>query len=135
MANRIPPALAAAAGRKFGVTVGAAFLAIAGILWWRDHLVAATITGSLGGLLALAGLAIPTQLGPVERTWMRLAHAISKVTTPIVMGGMYLLVITPVGLLRRTLGGNPMVHARQDDSYWRSRPPGARRTGSLNRQF
>jgi hypothetical protein len=117
------------------LTVGAAFLVIAGLLWWRDHSLAVTLTGSLGGLLALAGLAIPTHLGPVERAWMWLAHAISKVTTPIVMGVMYLLVITPVGLLRRTLGGNPMVHAREDEGYWRSRPPGARRTGSLNRQF
>ncbi len=41
---------------------------------------------------------------------MELAHLISKVTTPIVMGVMYLLVLTPVGLLRRTFGGNPMVH-------------------------
>ena len=29
---------------------------------------------------------------------MSLAHAISKVTTPIVMGVMYLLVLTPFGL-------------------------------------
>ena len=50
-------------------------------------------------------------LGPVERAWMGLAHAISKVTTPIVMGVMYLLVLTPVGLLRRRFGGNPLVHA------------------------
>ena len=135
MANKAPTKLTAAAGRSFGLTVGAAFLVIAGILWWRDHSVAATITGSLGALLALAGLVIPTHLGPVERAWMALAHAISKVTTPIVMGVMYLLVITPVGLLRRTLGGNPMVHRREHDSYWRPRPPGARRTGSLSRQF
>ena len=135
MANKRTSRMTAAAGRKFGMTVGVAFLVITALLWWRDALTAATITGTLGGLLVLAGLAIPTHLGPVERGWMRLAHLISKVTTPIVMGVMYLLVITPVGLLRRTLGKNPMVHSPQDESYWRPRPPGARRTGSLSRQF
>jgi hypothetical protein len=65
---------------------------------------------------------------------MRLAHLISKVTTPIVMAVMYLLVLTPIGLLRRTFGGNPIVHSPHDESYWRPRPEG-RRAGNLTRQF
>ena len=39
-----------------------------------------------GAARASAALVVPTQLGPVERAWMGLAHAISKVTTPIFMG-------------------------------------------------
>ena len=65
---------------------------------------------------------------------MQLAHLMSKVTTPIVMGVMYLFVLTPVGLLRRALGGNPMVHAPESGSYWKSRPEG-RRSGNLSRQY
>ena len=135
MATGIRPGLTAAAGRKFGLTVGAAFLVIAGIVWWRDHVTVATVLASLGGTLALAGLVIPSRLGPVERAWMGLSHAISKVTTPIVMGVMYLLVLTPVGFIRCRLGGSPLVHAPTDRSYWRSRPENARRTASLSRQF
>ena len=135
MAARVPARLTAAAGRRFGVTVGGAFLVIAGLLWWRDHAMAVRIVGGLGGLLVLAGLAIPTHLGPIERAWMALAHAISKVTTPIVMGVMYLLVLTPVGIARRILGGNPLEHAPAEQSYWKPRQPGARRTASLRRQF
>jgi hypothetical protein len=92
------------------------------------------VLGGLGGALSVAGLAIPTYLGPVERAWMQLAHLISKVTTPIVMGVMYLLVLTPVGFLRRVFGGNPMVHEAHDASYWKSRPAG-RRAGNLSRQY
>jgi hypothetical protein len=135
VATGIRPGLTAAAGRKFGLTVGAAFLVIAGILWWRDHVTLATVLASLGGALALAGLVIPSRLGPVERAWMGLAHAISKVTTPIVMGAMYLLVLTPVGFLRCRLGGSPLVHTPTGQSYWRSRPENARRSASLSRQF
>jgi Saxitoxin biosynthesis operon protein SxtJ len=134
MAERIPARLTAAAGRRFGTTVGLAFSVLAAIAWWRGHPTTTTILGGLGGTLLVAGLVIPTYLGPVERAWMGLAHAISKVTTPIVMGAMYLLVFTPVGWIRRITGGNPMVHAEVDHSYWRSRAEGARRS-SLERQY
>lgn len=134
MAAGVPARLTAAQGRRFGLTVGGAFLVFAAIAWWRGHPTTTTVLGSLGGVLSLAGLVIPTLLGPVERAWMQLAHLISKVTTPIVMGVMYLLVLTPVGLLRRTFGGNPMVHEPVNGSYWKARPEG-RRAGNLSRQF
>jgi hypothetical protein len=66
---------------------------------------------------------------------MGLAHAISKVTTPIVMGIMYLLVLTPIGLIRRNLGGNPLAHGLEHGGYWKSRPAGKRQSASLERQF
>jgi hypothetical protein len=135
MAAGIPARLTAAQGRRFGLTVGIAFLVFAGIAWWRGHPTTAGVLGGLGGGLSLAGLVIPTFLGPVERGWMKLAHLISKVTTPIVMGVMYLLVLTPVGILRSRFGGNPMVHQPVEASYWKSRPEGRRRTGSLKRQY
>ena len=135
MAERMSAPFTPAQGRRFGLTVGGAFLALAAIAWWRGHPTMAAILGSLGGVLALAGLAIPAHLGPVERAWMALAHAISKVTTPIVMGVMYLGVLLPAGLLRRTFAGNPLVHAEHDRGFWRARPSGARRTASMQRQF
>ena len=134
MAAGIPARLTAAQGRRFGLTVGGAFLVFAAIAWWRGHPTTTSVLGGLGGVLALAGLVIPTLLGPVERAWMPLSHLISKVTTPIVMGVMYLLVLTPVGLIRRAVGGNPLVHEPQSGSYWKSRPEG-KRAGNLTRQF
>jgi len=134
-AGRSVKRLTAAQGRRFGLTVGAAFLVIAAIVWWRERPTATMVLGGLGGLLTLSGLVIPTYLGPVERAWMALAHAISKVTTPIVMGVMYLGVLLPVGVLRRAFGGNPLVHTEQDHSYWRGRSDGSRRTASMRRQF
>ena len=91
--------------------------------------------GAIGAVLLLCALLAPAALVPVERAWMALAHAISKVTSPIVMGVMYLIVLTPVGFLRRGLGGNPLVHRLEKQSYWRTRPENARRSASLSRQF
>lgn len=135
VADRVPTRLTAREGRRFAFTVGAAFLALGGVGLWRGGGVMTTVFLGLAAALGVAGAAAPTQLGPVERAWMGLAHAISKVTTPIVMGVMYLVVLTPVGLLRRTFGGNPLVHAPRGAGYWQSRPEGARRSASLERQF
>ncbi len=135
MAERVPARLTAAQGRRFGLTVGLAFLVLAGIAWWRGHPTSVLVLGSLGMLLVLAGLIIPTQLGPVERAWMQLAHLISKVTTPIVMGIMYFGMLTVVGALRRAIGGNPMQVKEVNNSLWQPRPEGERRTRSLQRQF
>ena len=123
-----------AEGRRFGLTVGIAFLVIASILLWRDHDLSSRITGGLGGSLVLAGFLMPTYLGPVERAWMGLAHLISKVTTPIFMGIVYYLVMTPMGLIRRLVGGNALDHGRaKSDTYWIDKD--TERTGGLERQF
>ena len=134
MAAGVSARLTAAQGRRFGLTVGGAFLVFAGVAYWRGHPTTTIVLGALGGLLSVAGVVIPTYLGPVERAWMGLAHLISRVTTPIVMGVMYLVVLTPVGLLRRIFGGNPLVHQPHNQSYWHSRPKG-QRAGNLTRQF
>jgi hypothetical protein len=107
---------------------------LAGIVWWRAHPTAALLFGSVGAALAGAALIVPTHLGPVERGWMGLAQVISRVTTPVVMGVMYMLVLTPFGLVRRAFGKNPLVHAESTAGFWKPRMDG-RRSASMERQF
>ena len=135
MAEGIPTRLSAADGRQFGLTVGGAFLALAGVFWWRNRPTGALVAGTLGGLLVLAGIAVPAQLGPVYRAWMGLALAMSKVTTPIFMGIIYFLVLTPIGVLRRTIGGNPMRQAGNASSTWISRDATTGRRSDLQHHF
>lgn len=133
MASAIPARLSPAEGRKFGLTVGAAFLLLAALLWWRGK-PAAPVFGALGALLGLAAAAIPSRLGPIQRAWMGLAHLISRVTTPIFMGVVYFVVLTPIGLVRRAFGRNPMALRAASGSYWVSRHDDAMRSG-MERQF
>lgn len=121
-------------GRKFAFPVGTAFLVLAGIVWWREHLTLATVFASLGGPLILAGIVIPGKLGPVYRGWMTFALMLSKVTTPIFMGVTYYLVMAPIGLFMRLVGYNAVVRKDVDRSFWVVRPEGKRKS-DLNRQF
>lgn len=134
MARAIPTRLTPVEGRKFGLLVGGAFLVVGVLLWRRAHLTAAACALVLAGVLIAGGLAAPTRLGPIYRGWMALALAISKVTTPVFMGVIFFLVLTPAGLFARLLGHRPLSHAPGAGTYWRTRPSGARR-GDMDHQF
>lgn len=136
MERSVRTGLEAKEGRKFGLTVGIAFGLLAAFLLWREHMLVARIFGGIGGALVLGGLLIPRQLKPVERGWMWMAHQISKVTTPIVMGIVYFLVVTPIGLGFRILKGNPLVHsADAQNGYWVSREQPDAAEIDMRRQF
>ena len=132
--TRVPARLSPAEGRKFGLTVGIAFLVLASLLhFWRHKETAAAVFSGLGALLVMAALAVPTYLGPVQRPWMGLAHAISKVTTPIFMGVVFFLVVTPIGLLMRLVGRRTLVHRERDGGFWVAPASGGR--SDIERQF
>jgi hypothetical protein len=113
------------------VQVGLAFLAIAAFAWWRGRIGAVPWLGGIGALLLAAGLVIPGLLGPVYRAWMGLAHLLSRVTTPILMAIIYFAVITPIGLLLRVLGRDPLAGGGR----WMPRPAGAPDPKRMERQF
>lgn len=125
--------VATASDRSFGLVMAAACALAAFVPWWRTGVtrwwaVVASVT------LALLAVAWQAPLRPLNRLWMRLALALNKVTTPIVLGAMYFLVVTPVGRLARAFGHVWLPLQRDPDtpSYWRSRPTGESSTSMRN---
>jgi hypothetical protein len=131
--TRVRARLTTAEGRRFGLTVGAAFLALTALLWWRNFDTARWVTGAAAAFFLGGGLLLPARMGPVYRAWMRMGLAISRVTTPIFMGIIFFLVITPIGAIARAVGHRPLDPARSR-SLWRERREGDRRS-DLHRQF
>jgi len=124
-------------GRRFALTLASAFAAIALIAWWREREAPTVILGALAAILAIAGLTVPSKLERVDRAWMSLAHALSRVTTPLFMGIVYFVVLAPFGVIRRLAGRNSLVHKPVNDSYWiaRARDDDERRRRRMERQF
>lgn len=132
----IPARLTVREGREFGCTVGAAFLLLGGWAWWRGHTITSGMSLAAGFLLLIAGLAVPSLLGPVRRAWMALAGAISRVTTPMFMGIVYYGLFTPVGLAMRIFGKDPLGRKKGPGSLWVPRNEGiGRRPQDMERQF
>ena len=135
MARRVPAGLEAKEGRKFGLAVGTAFLVFGGIALWRGLVLAAQVLWGLGGLLILGAALLPAKLKPVERAWMAMALQISRVMTPIVMGIVYFLVLTPIALLMRSIRGNPLIHRNDSAGYWFIKGKGQDEKSDMRRQF
>ena len=133
MATAIPARLTPSEGRRFGFTIGLAFAVFAAIAWWRDHTVLWKVLGVVSGLLLLSGAAIPTMMGPVLRGWMAFAHALSRVTTPLFMGIVYFVVLTPIAFLSRAVGHRPLKREPRNGSFWVPVATGSRT--DMKRQF
>jgi len=118
MAHEVPARLTPAEGRRFGLTVGGVFLALAAVSRWRGHDLAPVVLAALGGTLVVAGAVIPAALAPVFRGWMALGLLLSRVTTPLFMGALYFLAIMPMGLVMRAFGRSPLRGRPKGSSYW-----------------
>lgn len=135
MAKQISTRLARDEGRKFGLQVGAAFLVLAAIAWWRGRHVTAQWMGGTGTGLVVGGIVAPRLLSPVFKAWMQLAHLLSKVTTPIFMGVIYYLILTPTGLLLRLMGRDPLRPRLVEGSLWSPRDAETAKPARMERQF
>lgn len=113
--------------RRFGWTVGLVLLGVAGILVWRHGGVVSTaawVVGGAGSGLVLLGTLGPALLRPVYRLWMGLAIVLGYVMTRVILSTLYVVAITPVGWLRRTVSQSPIL-TRPDEasaSYWIPKP-------------
>lgn len=72
-------------------------------------------------VFVLWGLILPATLRPVYRGWMRFGMFMSRITTPLIMGIVFYLIITPVGLVRRTFSADPMKRTLDDSDSYRVR--------------
>lgn len=92
--------------------------------------------GVSAAFLAAAFLA-PALLGPLNRVWTRFGLLLHRIVSPIVLGFMFFVVVTPIGLLMRAFGKDPL-RLRFDRvvrSYWIERKPPGPAPESLSDQF
>jgi Saxitoxin biosynthesis operon protein SxtJ len=114
--------------RTFGLMVGGVFSVIG--LWpivFRGdspRIWAISVGGALVGL----GLALPSSLRHIHLVWMKVGHVLGYINTRILLGVIFYGLITPMGMIMRVLGKDPMhrVLVPGVDTYRVIRPPRAR---------
>lgn len=110
----------------FGLLLLAFFALIAGIVFW------ATSASKAPAVLLFIGAALcvvyyslrPLRL-PLYRLWMRMVFPIGWTLSHLLFGFIYYLTVTPVGLLLRLFGHDPL-HRRRDPgagTYWMEHRP------------
>lgn len=123
--------------RSFGIVFTVVFLIIGlwplmgevpGVRWWAIAVAAV--------LLAVA-LVRPVLLAPLNRLWARFGLLLHKVVNPLVMGLLFFVTVTPIGVVMR-LFGKDFLHLKLDpaaDTYWIERDPPGPPPDSLRNQF
>ena len=95
--------------RNFGLTTGAAIVVIFGLFFpWvleRDWPVWPWIIAAPFWALALV---YPLWLRSIYRAWMRFGLLASRVMTPLVLGIVFFVMISPMAMVRRLMGKDPM---------------------------
>ena len=112
--------------RKFGLTVGGVFTALAILFVLRHkHHVPYYVSIVAGPTLLAGALAWPRALWPVERGWSRLASALGWVNTRILLAVVFFVVLAPIALVLRAVGKDPLERRRDRSraTYWRTREP------------
>lgn len=107
--------------RTFGVGGGVILGLLAALQWHWDHTTAATIISVLAAGLALPGALMPEALRPVEKRFAAVGRVIGHFNARVLLSILYLLVVTPIGALRRTVSGDPLEDERDSsgDGHWK----------------
>ena len=118
--------------KSFGILFFIIFLLIA--LWplLNSEFIRMWALG-IASIFLVLGITNSKILTPVKKSWIKLGEILGKIIAPIVMGLIYFLIITPIGLLMRLVGKDVLnLKFNKNDSYWIKR---AKNINTMKRQF
>jgi len=88
----------------------------------------------IGLIFLILGLVNSKILTPLNKAWMKFGELLGKIIAPIVMAGVYFIVLTPISIIVR-LFGKDLLKVKFSDkskSYWIKRD---KDLGSMDKQF
>ena len=125
--------------RSFGLLFGAVFALLAGYGWlfkgWPLAVVLSLVAVALA--FVLLGFVAPRVLRPLNWLWFQLGQLLGKIVSPIVLGAIFFLMLTPVSLVTRLFGRDELRLKRKasQTSYWLDRVPPGPEPESFKNQF
>ncbi len=104
--------------RSFGIVFFIVFLLIA--LYPLSYSGEIRIWSAIISLIFLVlGLLNSKILTPLNKLWFRFGIFLSKIISPLIMGIIFFLVVTPIGLIMRIFGKDVLnLKYNKNQSYW-----------------
>lgn len=121
--------------RSFGLSVGTVLILIAVFLVWRGRLTTAAIVGGVGALLVVLGYLAPALLKWPSAAWWKLAMALGYVNAQVILSIAFILVLSPIGLIWRLIGRDPLVRKRSSWTGWTHYPERYRDRSHFTRMY
>jgi len=91
----------------------------------------------IAGAFLLAALVAPRILRPLNRLWSRFGLLLHNVVSPVIMGLLFFVAVTPTALIMRLAGKDPL-RLRFDPearTYWIDRQPPGPEPKTMRNQF
>ena len=111
---------------------------VGGILSWRgvDLQVAYTLWAA-AAVIVVVYYAVPSLQKKIYLGWIYAVYPIGFVLSHVIMGVVYYLVVSPVGLMMKLVGRDPLARSldKGAKTYWVEHRPADRDPGSYFRQF
>ena len=125
--------------RSFGLLFSAVFALLAGYGWFFKGWPLAVVLLLVAVALAfvLLGFVAPKVLRPLNWLWFQLGQLLGKIVSPIVLGAIFFLMLTPISLVTRLFGRDELRLKRKasQTSYWLDRAPPGPEPESFKNQF
>jgi hypothetical protein len=126
----------AGSDRSFGLVFAGFFALMSALSWWRGHWAWHWALPVAAAFLVIS-YTYPKVLAPLNLLWMKFGLLLHKVVTPVILGLLFFVTITPIGLLARACGKD-FLRLRLDrsaKSYWIEREPPGPPPQSMKNQF
>ena len=126
----------AGSDRGFGLVFAGFFALVSAFSWWRGH-AGWHWTLPLAAVFLVIAYTYPRVLAPLNVVWMKFGLLLHKVVTPLILGLLFFVTITPIGLIMRAFGKD-FLRTKMDPgakSYWIERAPPGPPPQSMKNQF
>jgi len=121
--------------KSFGKAVGGFLLLLAAVLWWRGRIPTAQVLASVGTVLVVLGLTAPKLLKYPSMAWWKFAMVLGYVNARIILTIAFLIVLTPLSLIWRLLGRDPLAVSKQHWPGWSPYPARYRDKDHFTRMY
>jgi hypothetical protein len=122
--------------RSFGLVFAGFFVLLGGLSVYKGDQ-RWEVWFPLGVLFGVLALTAPQVLAPLNRVWAKFGLLLHAIISPVVIGLLFCVCITPIGFLMRLFGKDPLRlrFERDAPSYWIQREPPGPSPESFKNQF
>jgi len=123
--------------RSFGLLFAVVCLLFSAYAAFRGSVVLIVFVWLTGAIVfVVVAVVAPRLLMPFNKAWMMLGELMSKVVSPLVLGLIFFVLITPTAVFSRLFGRDELrLNRLKANSYWIDRMPPGPTGDSFNNQF
>jgi len=106
--------------KSFGITFGCVFFIIFIYLYFKHEITNINLTLiTISSIFFILGFLNSKLLYPFNYIWYKFGIILSKIVSPIILGIIFFLVVTPTGLIMKILKRDLLdLKFNNKDSYW-----------------